>query len=572
MKKYLVCFALVGLVAWGLVGFTALVSAGDPVPGIDVSLQQITAKITTVDLGVENPGILPTSGFYFLKEWRRSVARIFTFNSVKKTELELNITNEKAAETIKVQETNPDNAEAINKAVANYEKNQTRLMTRIEKLKETSQNPNVDALLTKVVDRLVKHEQLFDEIAQKAKKEQAEGDAAGKNIRKNITVTLAAASQKDEPEKFAKRLEKALDESKGGDLKHARSVEFIDNLNQAAPEALKSALGKARENLSVKLAENVGNLLEKENPGALDELVQAAENHSSRRKNVKLAIKNIGGDDKAVESIMSMVDDEYIPSEENHNTTRSNKTSQMIKAGISQDDIDKTFEVAVKEEGVQQAEAAKGRGYITGKGGDAIVPILAGYSLDAQTVKSLVVGMNEYLVALKNYNSSKSNFTIAIKNIGGDDKAVESIMSMVDDEYIPTLKNYNASKSNTAETMISAGVSDDKIEKILSMVEGGIKERGVLAQARKYLGAVKYESITRILAGIGITEENVNKIMDGLDDLAQASVDYNSSRSNVKLIMKNAGVSDDKVEEILSLVSPDLPRPEPTLKAAPAVE
>ena len=36
--------------------------------------------ITVTELGVENPGTLPTSRFYFLKEWGRGLARLFYFN------------------------------------------------------------------------------------------------------------------------------------------------------------------------------------------------------------------------------------------------------------------------------------------------------------------------------------------------------------------------------------------------------------------------------------------------------------------------------------------------------------
>ena len=71
----------------------------------------------TVDLGIEDPGTLPTSPFYFLKEWRRGLKLLFTFDRVKKAELELEISNEKAAEAKKVEEENPDNIEAIKRAI-----------------------------------------------------------------------------------------------------------------------------------------------------------------------------------------------------------------------------------------------------------------------------------------------------------------------------------------------------------------------------------------------------------------------------------------------------------------------
>ncbi|MBI4535044.1 MAG: hypothetical protein HY708_02110, partial [Ignavibacteriae bacterium] len=47
---------------------------------------------------------------------------------------------------------------------------------------------------------------------------------------------------------------------------------------------------------------------------------------------------------------------------------------------------------------------------------------------------------------------------------------------------------------------------------------------------------------------------NVKKLREALDDLVQAAVDYNSSRSNVKLIVKSEGVHDGTSEEILTML------------------
>lgn len=123
--------------------------------------------ITVTELGVENPGTLPTSPFYFLKEWGRGLERLFTFNSVKKAELELRITNEKAAEALKVQETRPDDAEALAIAIESYTKAEQRLQTRLAKLKETSENPQVAKLLEKLDGQTLKHADLLNQLAER---------------------------------------------------------------------------------------------------------------------------------------------------------------------------------------------------------------------------------------------------------------------------------------------------------------------------------------------------------------------------------------------------------------------
>ena len=125
------------------------------------------AAISAIDLDVESSGLLPTNPFYFLKEFKRSITRFFTFNPISKAELELEIADEKAAEFKKVEEVMPDDKLAIGKALDNYHDSQNRLKQKFEFLKETSQNPNIDNLLEKLADRVVKHEKLFEEINEK---------------------------------------------------------------------------------------------------------------------------------------------------------------------------------------------------------------------------------------------------------------------------------------------------------------------------------------------------------------------------------------------------------------------
>src|SRR3989338_8089982 len=89
-------------------------------------------EITTADLGVENPGLLPTNPFYFFKEWGRGIKMFFTFNCVSKAEYELKIANHKAAELKKVQEAKPDDTEALEEAFDNYSENVKKLKNRLQ--------------------------------------------------------------------------------------------------------------------------------------------------------------------------------------------------------------------------------------------------------------------------------------------------------------------------------------------------------------------------------------------------------------------------------------------------------
>ncbi len=155
MKK-IIYTAVVGMV---LFGFMAVANA-------QVSTESNTV-VTVADLGVSNTGMLPTSQFYFFKEFGRGVERFFTFNSVSKAELELKITNQKAAEMIEVEKSKPDDTKAIQGAIENYTKAQKRLGNKLVYLKENSENPHVAKLLKQVDENTIKHLMVLNHLSER---------------------------------------------------------------------------------------------------------------------------------------------------------------------------------------------------------------------------------------------------------------------------------------------------------------------------------------------------------------------------------------------------------------------
>lgn len=93
--------------------------------------------------------------------------RFFTFNSVKKVELELRITDEIGAEALMTGETKPDDAGALAKAFEHYAKAEERLQARLDTLKETSENPNVEKLLEKLNQQTFKHAVLLNQLVER---------------------------------------------------------------------------------------------------------------------------------------------------------------------------------------------------------------------------------------------------------------------------------------------------------------------------------------------------------------------------------------------------------------------
>ena len=108
-------------------------------------------NITADDLGVAEPSVLPGDGLYFLRKWRRAVQKAITFNPAKKATLEVRHASEQLLEAKKLAEETGDDT-LVEEAVANYEATIENIKTRVDNLKENSDDPNVSKFLDKFVD------------------------------------------------------------------------------------------------------------------------------------------------------------------------------------------------------------------------------------------------------------------------------------------------------------------------------------------------------------------------------------------------------------------------------------
>ena len=160
MNKIIVA-TLTGIIAFGFV-----LSAQAHVTDAKDSVIS-TSTIGISDLGVESVGTLPTSRFYFFKEWKRGIERIFTFNKIAKAELELTITNEKAAEILAVEASEPDNSRGIKTAITNFTEAQIELKDRLAQVEGDSHDADVAELLDSVNHKTQKHLFLLGQVSER---------------------------------------------------------------------------------------------------------------------------------------------------------------------------------------------------------------------------------------------------------------------------------------------------------------------------------------------------------------------------------------------------------------------
>jgi hypothetical protein len=181
----------------------------------------------------DNPGTLPTSPFYFLKEWSRGIKKFFTFNEEKKAELELRYVDEKLLEFKEVA-ANAKNSEAIKKALDNYIKAKESLVKRLNELDD--KNPNVQKLLAKTAEKEIIHQALFDELQNKNPETEKVISDLNKEI-KNISVISKNKSGNEDDQSFLEGVNQALNilpYEKG--VKELKVLEILTKIEETLPQ------------------------------------------------------------------------------------------------------------------------------------------------------------------------------------------------------------------------------------------------------------------------------------------------------------------------------------------------
>ncbi len=250
-----------GTVAAGLIFAPVLSLAEDQSADNSGSLVKKLVSDETVrleDLGIENPGLLQTNPFYFIKDFRRSTQRTFLFNSLRRAELELDILNEKAAEIKFLEDINSEGADALAAALDNYGDTLSRLKSNLKNVKDNAKNPNVDQLLNNLLDRNLKHNKLFDQLKSKA-------DIATKEKLDSLEDSFAEAAADslnrfEDLSRFKERFSKILESQSGGAFKEWRAAEILNRTEEKTSydSKLKGVLLSEKEDLILKTQVKIG--------------------------------------------------------------------------------------------------------------------------------------------------------------------------------------------------------------------------------------------------------------------------------------------------------------------------
>ena len=186
-----------------------------------------TEEINLPRLG--RPGILPGNPFYFLKSWWRGLKLGFIFNPVKKAEEETNITEDTLNETAQVV-LHSKRADALKKALENYNNHIEALKKRLENLKATSNNPNIDNLLDRLTKLQMRHQMIFDRLI----KHSPQLGRLRQQIEEKINHDIPAWQLRwEKKNKFVPRLEKQIKESQPLAPQHQGGIRHLNLLEGA---------------------------------------------------------------------------------------------------------------------------------------------------------------------------------------------------------------------------------------------------------------------------------------------------------------------------------------------------
>ncbi|MBI4992107.1 MAG: hypothetical protein HZB99_02710 [Candidatus Harrisonbacteria bacterium] len=259
-KRQFICKIAIKTAIFSLVLVPAVsLAQGEINPENSLVLRLVAQEAVKLeDLGIEDPGLLQSNPFYFMKNWRRSTQRVFKINPVQKADLELDFLNEKAAELKRLEEILPDNEVALAKALEMYKENLDRLPALLKSIKEDSSNAGVDRLLNKLLDRSLKHLSLFDVLKLKSDARNKEKlDSLQSRISEIIADTLAYL---DSPESFRSRFLAVVDQGGGGVFKEFRALERLDRVEDKTPYNSKAreVVLALKEDLFLKIQMKIG--------------------------------------------------------------------------------------------------------------------------------------------------------------------------------------------------------------------------------------------------------------------------------------------------------------------------
>lgn len=293
----------------------------------DISLDE---NVQPTDLGITEPGILPDSPFYFLKNWAREIQSFFTFNPVAKMELSDKFASEKLMELKKMSD-EKKKPEAIEKATENYQKEIARLNSIAEKVKKKAgESPKIETFLEKYTRHQLLHQRILQKLEnQVPAKAFAKIEKARKKHLENFKDVMLKLENRD---KIPIRIENNLKKLRGSKFRDFKDMETLEEIGNKFPEDIRQKIEEKRQ----KIQENFHNKLENMLPKDQEELKEYTKKINGDKLRQLRILGVLQGENfsKGLKKVIKEAEEEKLKDveKEYQKITANEAQSQIIKA------------------------------------------------------------------------------------------------------------------------------------------------------------------------------------------------------------------------------------------------
>ncbi len=274
-----------------LAGYCLAQEATDTAVATSSASQEIQQDetVTATDLGIKEPTLLPNSKFYFLKTISQKIQLAFTFNPVKKAELNLKLASEKLLEVKKLAE-KTSNPEILNKATELYNKRIEAIKANVEKFKETAtSSEKVSKFLDKYTKQQILHEKILDKLETKVPTSTMEKiqQARENHLEKfgEVMQKLASTTQ------VKTIIQNAIGAIQGSELKDIKNLEILKNIQDKMPENLKQQIQSIIASTTEKVKEKI-QALPPEKQGKIQNYIENIKGKIEKKMEIINEIKN----------------------------------------------------------------------------------------------------------------------------------------------------------------------------------------------------------------------------------------------------------------------------------------
>lgn len=250
------------LLWFGSILTVALFIATFFVPTTMAADEVTTADETTIEAEAEALGVEVPGTFYFLKQFGQNLQKAFTFNPVKKAEIDLQQASEQLvrAKSLSLNSDDPTVQVKIDKALTKYEEKIAAIQAKSDKFR--AEAPELaDKFMDKLTDRQIKQQGLMSKLEDKV------SESAWENlnqVRERAMEHYGEVVGKliEDKEKIAEHMQRAFENQNESDFNRLKHIEILKSLEDKVPEKARAAIMSAQDNILNKFKEESDKLPE----------------------------------------------------------------------------------------------------------------------------------------------------------------------------------------------------------------------------------------------------------------------------------------------------------------------